>query len=102
MKRMEYVKELLKQTLKNNKACCCAKDATFECRNCQLVGQMTPPQRIRVYQLQRGRSIDDRTIPIRPCPNDMKPGDLYRIVDDGPCRDGRRIRLEKVSKRVKA
>ena len=42
--RMEYVKELLKQTLKNNRACCCAKDASFECRNCQLVGQMAAPR----------------------------------------------------------
>ena len=36
MQKMEYVKEMMKQTLKNNWACCCAKDATFECRNCQL------------------------------------------------------------------
>ena len=44
MQKMECVKELLKQTLMNNRACCCAKDATFECRNCQLVAQMTAPR----------------------------------------------------------
>jgi len=44
MQKMEYVKELLKQTLKNNRACCCAKDATFECRNRKLVSQMQAPR----------------------------------------------------------
>ena len=37
-----------------------------------------------------------------PCPNDMQPGDMCRVVDDGPCKYGRRIRLEKVSKESKA
>lgn len=31
-----------------------------------------------------------------PEPNDMHPGDLYRIVDDGPCFGGRQLRLQKV------
>jgi hypothetical protein len=32
----------------------------------------------------------------------MKPGDLYRVVDDGTSWGGRQIRLVKVSKKVKA
>jgi hypothetical protein len=33
---------------------------------------------------------------VGPEPNDMQPGDLYRIVDGGPCFGGREIRLVKV------
>lgn len=44
MQKMEYVKELLKQTLKNNRACCCSRDGSFECRNCNLVTQMQAPR----------------------------------------------------------
>ena len=32
----------------------------------------------------------------------MKPGEIYRVVDDGPCYGGRKLCLVKVSKRVKA
>ena len=42
--KIGIVKELLKQTIKSNGGCCCAKDGSFECRNCQLVGQMTAPR----------------------------------------------------------
>ena len=48
---------------------------------------------IRLHQLQRGKSTLTEQILSGPCPNDMQPRDIYRTVDDGPCRDGRRIRL---------
>jgi hypothetical protein len=44
MQKMEYVKQLLKQTIKSNGGCCCAKDGSFECRNCKLVSQMQAPR----------------------------------------------------------
>lgn len=33
---------------------------------------------------------------VGPEPNDIRPGDLYRIVDAGPWFGGRKIRLQKV------
>jgi hypothetical protein len=53
-------------------------------------------------ELFRGIGIMTENFLVSPEPNDMKPGDLYRIVDGGPCFGGRKIRLVKVSKRVKA
>jgi hypothetical protein len=53
-------------------------------------------------ELFRGRGIMTENFLVGPEPNDMKPGDLYRIVDGGACFGGREIRLVKVSKRVEA
>jgi hypothetical protein len=34
-----------------------------------------------------------------PCPNEMSPGDLYRVIDDGIACGMRELRLEKVTKK---
>ena len=36
-----------------------------------------------------------------PCPNDMKPGDIYKIADGGTCFGGRQLRLVKVSDKTR-
>jgi hypothetical protein len=42
--KIDIVKEMLKRNLKSARMCCCAKDATFECRNCKLVSQRQAPR----------------------------------------------------------
>jgi hypothetical protein len=42
--KITFVKELLKQNLKSGRMCCCAKDDSFQCRNCKLVDSMQAPR----------------------------------------------------------